>query len=71
MQEVSEKEKEKRELIKLDIQKMFQKIALTAETEQQMKEAAKEFREYFLMYGICKPIIVNKTNNAKRQGKII
>ncbi|CEG76921.1 hypothetical protein RMATCC62417_11748 [Rhizopus microsporus] len=47
---------------------MFQKIALTAETEQQMKEAVKEFKKYFLKDGICKPIISNKMNNAKRQG---
>ncbi|CEG74983.1 hypothetical protein RMATCC62417_10101 [Rhizopus microsporus] len=48
MQEVIEIEKEKRELIKLDIQK----TALTAETEQQMKEAVKEFKSYFLQDGI-------------------
>ncbi|RCH88629.1 hypothetical protein CU097_002079, partial [Rhizopus azygosporus] len=53
MKEVVEKDKHKRDIIKIDIQAMFQKIALTAAIEDQINEAVKEMKEYFLKDGIC------------------
>ncbi|CEJ05294.1 hypothetical protein RMCBS344292_19238 [Rhizopus microsporus] len=54
MQHVAERNKDKRDLINLDIQAMFQEIALRADTKQSMEEAVSKMKEYFLKDGVCK-----------------
>ena len=54
MQHVAESNKDKRDLIKLHIQAIFQDIALRADTKQSMEEAVSKMKEYFLKADVCK-----------------
>lgn len=54
MQHIAERNKDKRDLSKPDIQAMFQEIALRADTKQSMEEAVSKMKEYFLKDGVCK-----------------
>lgn len=64
MNEVAETDKDKKELIKLDIQAMFKNIAFSANTKE-MEKAVDEMKEYFLKEGVCKKS-ANRANNKKK-----
>ncbi|KAF7722248.1 hypothetical protein EC973_003498 [Apophysomyces ossiformis] len=68
MNDIAETDVLKRRLVKLDIEAMFQKIACTAETKEDMEAAVNEMKEYFLKDGVCKT--TSKKKNVKDKNEI-